>query len=259
MIKADVIGPGIAGSGMFNLSILLALWLALLPPGASSAASPELETEFNHDDTGFPLEFRHVTVRCEACHVQGIFAGTPRRCAECHSYAGRIQASAQSSRHIPVIPDCEACHTASAWETVIVVDHAAVIGNCQYCHNGVTATGKHPEHLQTGDVCDDCHSTVNWTGALFDHGSVSGECITCHNGVIAEGKDPGHIQTAVTCGDCHNTFGWLPVLRVDHGAVLGSCFSCHDGVTATGKHPQHIVSSNDCELCHNTLAWIPAN
>jgi hypothetical protein len=56
---------------------------------------------------------------------------------------------------------------------VLNVDHTHVIGTCNSCHDGVTATGKHPAHVPSGDTCDDCHSTVGWSPATVDHTSIA--------------------------------------------------------------------------------------
>jgi hypothetical protein len=225
---------------------------------ANNCLALDFGPDFSHDQTGFALDSRHATVRCEGCHVEAIFAGTPRRCDQCHTNTGLISASDASSQHIRVTGDCEYCHQPSSWLSVTRVDHFAVLGSCQSCHNGVFATGKNPGHIQSGNVCDDCHRTFTWTGAVFDHANVSANCSSCHNGVVASGKNPTHILSTNDCEDCHNRFNWSPVLRVDHAAVFGGCFSCHNGVQARGKESQHPASGNDCELCHSTFAWRPA-
>jgi len=225
---------------------------------ASACQALEFGADFSHDQTGFPLDFKHATLRCESCHVEAIFAGTPRRCDQCHSTTGLIRASAASSQHIRITGDCEYCHQPNSWLSVTRVDHYAVAGPCQSCHNGVTATGKTPDHVVSSNVCDDCHRTFIWTGAVYDHTNISDSCITCHNGVVAIGKNPTHILTTNFCEDCHNTFNFAPVVRVDHNDVIGSCSSCHNGVIATGKNPGHLDTVEDCLICHNTSAWLPA-
>lgn len=237
----------------FLLSISLLAWLV-----SANVAALDFGPDFDHNKTGFPLDFRHATVECEACHKQAVFAGTPRQCAQCHSNTGRIQASSMSSQHIRVTGDCEYCHQPNSWNSVIKVDHIAVAGPCQGCHNNTTAMGKPAGHIRSGNNCDDCHRTFTWAGAVFDHANVSGNCISCHNGIVAEGKNPTHILSANSCEDCHTTFSWSPVLRVDHASVLGNCYSCHNGIKAEGKNPSHISTTNDCELCHATYAWLPA-
>ena len=234
-------------------AIIALIFLAAGYAGSSMAL--DLGTEFDHDETNFPLEFSHALAQCESCHLQGIFVGTPRRCADCHSNTGRIKASAASSRHIRVTGDCDFCHRPDAWTNVARVDHSVIVGSCASCHNGVISTGKNPGHVASDNICDDCHTTFNWK---FYHVNIDNNCVLCHNGTIAEGKNPTHILSTASCEDCHRTSAWEPVTRVDHGSVIGTCFSCHNGVIAEGKDPLHIPSSDDCSLCHSVTGWTPA-
>jgi hypothetical protein len=154
---------------------------------------------------------------------------------------------------------CEDCHTSNVWAPVFTVDHTQVIGACGSCHDGVTATGKHPTHISSGNNCDDCHTTVAWLPANFDHVNIVDNCFSCHNGTDATGKSPAHVQTTNVCEDCHDTNAWEPVTTVDHNQVLGSCSSCHNGTTATGQNPGHFNTVQDCGLCHSPNAWTPAD
>jgi len=239
-----------------RLALLLVTILGIIHAGESLAQEPR--AEFDHDATVFPLEFKHALVACESCHVQGIFAGTPRQCRDCHSNTGRIKASAPPSGHIRFLGDCDSCHRPDSWFTVLRVDHAVVAGQCVNCHDGVVASGKNTAHPRSSNNCDVCHMTLTWTGAIYNHADVAGNCIACHDGFTATGKHAAHIMSTTSCEDCHTTFGWQPVARVDHGAVVGSCFSCHNGVVATGKHALHDPTSDDCQLCHTPLGWTPA-
>ncbi len=252
-------------SRQLKLSVkLVSLFSILLTTCWIYAHAAEPVQAFNHDETDFPLDATHALVSCDSCHIKAVFLGTPTQCWRCHSLTGRIRASTASPQHISTTPDCEYCHRTGNWAYVIKVDHFAVLGSCQSCHDGVTALGKNPGHIQSSEVCDDCHRTFSWAGAGFDHTGVVGNCISCHNGVTATGKHPTHILTTDTCEDCHRTVSWSPVIRVDHIAVIGSCFSCHNGVIAQGKEqkPGHDTvansTSNDCALCHSSLAWTPA-
>ena len=238
------------------------LWLLLLAlmcaVGARPVAAQDPADEFDHDRSVFPLEFKHALAPCESCHVQGVFAGTPRRCRDCHTQSGRIKATAPPSGHIRIVDDCDACHRSDLWRNVFRVDHAAVIGSCASCHNNFNAAGKSARHVQSSDLCGDCHVTFSWAGARYNHDNITGTCVSCHNGATAEGKHPGHIVSAESCENCHSTRAWEPVTRVDHGSVFGTCVSCHNGVTARGKHAQHPASGNDCSSCHTTFGWLPA-
>ncbi|MET0014744.1 MAG: hypothetical protein ABW088_13925, partial [Sedimenticola sp.] len=130
--------------------------------------------------------------------------------------------------------------------------------SCFSCHNGITAQGKSPGHIPSGNTCDDCHTTRTWLGAVFDHSSTTTSCTTCHNGIQATGKSVGHITTSAQCDSCHSTLGWLPA-RFDHSSASGSCSSCHNGIQATGKPSRHFVTSLQCDECHSTHTWSSIN
>ncbi|HIF98084.1 MAG TPA: hypothetical protein EYQ54_13845 [Myxococcales bacterium] len=105
-------------------------------------------------------------------------------------------------------------------------DHSYLTGPCFTCHNGVGATGKSVGHVQSSNLCEDCHSPGTWSNARFNHAGVSGNCFGCHNGMDATGKPPNHVQSTNTCEDCHSPGSWLNV-RFDHSQVMGDCGSCH--------------------------------
>ncbi len=255
MTKTNISGVNLKSLGRCRTFLVIGIVILLNGLSVSGVLAFDFGETFDHDQTRFPLELRHALVNCESCHLDGIFAGTPLRCATCHSNQGRIKASAPSNRHIRVTGDCEFCHSSASWTRVVRVDHSAVVGNCVACHNGVTSIGKQPGHIPSSNVCEDCHNTFNWR---FYHQNIDSNCVSCHNGTIATGKNPAHILSTSNCEDCHRTSQWTSVLRVDHRSVIGTCFSCHNGVTATGKQPAHIPSSNDCSLCHSVIGWTPA-
>lgn len=147
---------------------------------------------------------------------------------------------------------CESCHKHGIFK--------GTQKSCQGCHgqSSLTAgTKKTPNHIESGEQCDDCHTEISWSGARMDHVSITGSCVTCHNGIKSTGKNAGHVQSSERCDECHRTFAWIPA-RFDHSAITGTCFSCHNGTVATGKTPSHIQSSNTCEDCHRETGWIPA-
>ena len=237
---------------ILTLRLIMLVTMSLVFAGSPSIGSAQ---EFDHDETNFPLDFVHAREKCDSCHIQGVFRGTPLRCYECHSNSGRIQASSPSPGHINSTEDCEFCHQSGNWDNVARVDHFAVNGECQNCHNGVVAQGKNPGHIQSSDICDNCHRTNSWEDAVFDHSGITGNCQLCHNGVIATGKNAGHIPSTETCEDCHNTISFDSVTRVDHSAVIGSCSYCHNDILAIGKPADHILTNEECDVCHTTVNW----
>ncbi|HIF96417.1 MAG TPA: hypothetical protein EYQ54_05210, partial [Myxococcales bacterium] len=208
----------------------------------SEVPGPEAAVDdFDHFRTRFPLMGGHERVSCEKCHVGGGFQGTPVRCAICHDGSGILSDSGKNVRHIRTTNECGDCHLQVAW-VPSRVDHAAVIGGCADCHNGLGAPGKPPSHPQSSNLCEDCHRSMTWLGARFDHSNLTGSCFSCHNGVSATGKPMSHIQSSNLCEDCHSPGSWSNA-RFNHAGVSGNCFSCHNGVDATGKSPNHVQSS----------------
>jgi len=225
-------------------------------------ATPALHAQpggsYDHFRHGFELDGAHRYEPCESCHVRGIFPGTPRQCAACHDGSGLIASSGPSPQHITTTQFCEACHTTVDWAAIVQVDHSEVIGSCEGCHDGHSASGLPPDHIQTTAECDVCHNTVSWPAVIFDHAATTSNCIACHNNIDVAGKSVNHILTTDICEDCHSVDFWEPVVMMDHTQVIGSCVSCHDGTTAAGKNPLHVASSNNCDNCHTTVAWLPA-
>ena len=212
---------------------------------------------FDHSNTGFVLEGAHAPADCSACHLQGVFKGTPKQCISCHSSGSRMSGQYIPSDHIKTMSLCEECHSSQQWTPLIRMNHDVVTGSCSSCHDGSRASGKPPGHISTGEDCETCHSTFSWIASAFDHGGVApGTCFSCHNGATATGKRTNHVASSNACDDCHGTRAWIPA-RFDHNSVTGSCFSCHNGSTATGKTVTHISTSNTCEACHDINGWKP--
>ena len=118
-------------------------------------------------------------------------------------------------------------------------------------------TGKHTAHINTTNVCEDCHSVVAFAPAVrVDHLQVLGACQTCHNGIIADGKIAGHPASGDSCDNCHTTNGWLPA-NFDHDNITGNCVSCHNGTDALGKDAGHAQTTDVCEDCHTVVAFSP--
>ena len=219
----------------------------------------------------------NTTNTCDACHQSGPVPWVPvassavdhghviGACASCHN---GIIASGKSVNHITTTDTCDACHLPgpTPWVPVAssAVDHNQVLGTCASCHNGTTASGKSPSHINTSNVCEACHQAAPspWipvANSAVDHTQVIGACSSCHNNSIATGKGATHIQTTLECDSCHAVAAWIPVTTVDHSSFTNNCISCHDGVTASGKSGAHLPTSNVCEACHAVFpaSWVP--
>lgn len=154
-------------NGLIRRAALAAAFVLAFAPGAIGVAVGQsaFNTSFDHFTTGWPLEGAHRSVDCASCHVGGIFQGTPRLCANCHSRGGLVKSTAMPVNHIRTTDECDACHRESSWTYIRAVNHDAVIGDCASCHNGRTATGKPPNHVPTSNDCAACHRTRAWTPA----------------------------------------------------------------------------------------------
>lgn len=242
-----------------RLGIAFVLPLILLTDIGFAQAAVSGTIKFDHIQTGFNLTGAHILVRCESCHVQGVFKGTPRDCATCHMPGNRMGATAKPDRHVPTTAPCESCHRTTGW-TPASYSHAGVApGTCMSCHNGGMASGKPKGHVLTTSSCDSCHRTTAWYPAGFNHmGVAPGTCRSCH-GVTASGLPNGHIAISPSdsCDKCHRTTSWLPTSFDHTGVVPGTCATCH-GVTATGKPSGHVSTTESCDKCHSTTTWLGA-
>jgi hypothetical protein len=219
-------------------------------------------SRFDHLQTGFSLTGAHRSVRCESCHVRGIFTGTPKLCVGCHSRASRIATTVKPAKHIPSSPECDLCHTPTVWSIARFNHNTPGLGGtpraCIRCHNGTTATGKPGNHLPTTASCDSCHSTTAWRPATFDHSTVApGTCASCHNGTTATGKPSGHFVTTRSCDACHSTSRWLPVLNYSHTSPFFpsghrasvTCDRCHTANSEVISW-RFAAYKPDCAGCH---------
>ena len=179
---------------------------------------------FSHDT--YPLTGRHGSISCSRCHVNNVYAGTPRTCVGCHQ--ANYNATT-NPRHAQAgfSTACDSCHTTSSWfgarytHLNYTLTGAHLTASCASCHaNGVYAgtprncAGCHlpdynattsPNHQAANfpTTCETCHSsTSTWRGATFNHsfpittGKHSGiSCGTCHT-------NPNNYQV-FTCLVCH--------------------------------------------------------
>ena len=258
---------------------LMRLWLVLMLLACADsvfAQGTAATRNFDHTKTGFALTGQHTNERCESCHINGIFKGTPRDCASCHVAGTRWSRNnvVKTQNHVPTQLACDSCHNTRTY-TGAQFNHTGVTqGSCASCHNGSTASGKPSNHIATSGSCDSCHKTSAWTPASgFDHSGVSpGTCATCHNGSRATGKAATHVPVgSQSCDACHRTGGsWRPS-SFNHTqlVVANQCATCHTGgfPPADGRSTSHIpyqalsgVAIANCDSCHKAgfSAWAPA-
>jgi len=264
-----------------KMLVVLSLSIFSMATMAATAVSPgKPQTDrFNHMTTGFPLTGAHLITECSSCHVEGVFKGTPRDCAGCHTKGRKVIATPMSAKHIPTSEACDVCHSNAVTFLGTRYNHGrAVPGQCTTCHNGHIAAGRPASHstpLKASKSCDSCHRTFVWLPATWNH-MTGGSCdqAGCHLSgsnqyfkAVVAGTSPKAFahntqNNGIACASCHsNYFGWFGA-RYDHAAAGPLCSTCHNGSTATGiaqKSGHVALSGQECSACHvGTVSWLGA-
>lgn len=206
------------------------------------------EDNFNHNQTGHPLEGKHKVVDCRKCHkpdnIQNIeirkrtntFLGLEQECLSCHDDFHQSTLST----------DCKQCHTMDAFKPAVNFDH----DNTDY-----TLKGKHLEV-----DCIACHKVTTRNGIEFQEFAEVpfSDCKSCHD-------DPHNNQLPGKCVQCHtetsfsffkgqNKFNHNTIdfnLKGKHKKV--DCFACHKET----NNPKLVfqdnihIDENSCVKCHD--------
>jgi hypothetical protein len=219
--------------------------------GWSRVNRSTVESNFDHDATGFPLVGAHAPAECRSCHspVQG--AGGEVRLRFAAGTAGH-------SYPAPEHETCTSCHLDS---------HEGVFGNrsCDVCHgpdSWVPPDYDRAQHQMefrfelSGShavtPCSACHETGAGNERRLEFRFEDpGSCTVCHQ---VDDPHDGVFQTA-GCDLCHQTTVF-DVDRFDHalleeGGWVGSCSACHESDDPHGGQFQ----GRDCKECHETDAY----
>lgn len=218
---------------------------------------------FDHGRTRYPLEGRHASTRCSACH--GAFSTAAEKkppfatCASCHADAHNRTGTLAGR-----LEDCATCHTLSGFTP-------ARLSLAQHARTAYPLDGKHATVS-----CAACHTKATggqagrWGTARVVLQPPSATCRSCHgddHGTQLAGRpDQGE------CAACHTAAGWAPsrLLAADH-ARLGfplldrhaavSCVACH-GTARAGLPPlpapaslgrarfRFKIAEFECAACH---------
>lgn len=251
----------------------LMLWLSSAPGLAQSPIR-----NFDHTKTGFQLSGVHSSQRCESCHINGVFKGTPRECDKCHVSGNRWVTGhniVKPAQHLPTTLPCDTCHNTVTFSGAKFNHMNVTPGTqCGSCHNGMTAAGKPAGHIVTSGNCGDCHRTTAWLPAAKpDHSgfTTATVCASCHNGMRATGKPGNHMPTTLNCIACHSPMGsaFTPnTWNHTQQPVTNQCASCHTGgyLSGMGRPGNHIpyqvltgVAIANCDTCHKAgfSTWFP--
>ena len=238
--------------------------------------------KFDHNLANFKLEGEHISVKCELCHVDGEYQGTPQECVSCHT---------EDDEHKGELgPDCGMCHSTNGWKPS-TFDHARATYPltglhfpvaCEKCHINKIFKGtptecnachaKNDKHYgQFGPNCSACHNTGGWLPSTFNHAlnrfpltgaHVGLACTSCHSNfnfqstspvcVSCHGEPGYHAGVFGTdCAKCHSTINWSASYNGSHPNIDGKNGINHEGASCKDCHTQNL-SSATCLKCHDS-------
>ncbi len=135
---------------------------------------------FNHS-TVFALVGVHASQACTACHVNGVYKGTPRACVGCH--LANYNATRNPNHATAGFPTtCDSCHkpTDTTWQ------------QGKFAHTQFPLTSRH------NVPCAQCHTTPN-NFQVFS-------CTVCHTRSETDSHHrnrPGYVYESNACYSCH--------------------------------------------------------
>lgn len=138
------------------------------------------QVAFDHAATRFPLEGRHASASCRACHADRpaaaraaaapavAFQETATACEGCHedAHRGQFARPAAGAAAAAAATDCGRCHAPAGWRPA-AFDHDDARYRLDGAHQQVACAGCHPaerdergsfiRYKPLGTACVDCH------------------------------------------------------------------------------------------------------
>lgn len=215
------------------------------------------KTSFKHDETGYILEDKHKTAKCEGCHKPKLkYRETPSKCDSCHknddAHKGKLGL------------ECDSCHNVKGWKKstfdhekskfkLIGGKHADV--ECKKCHFD-KALNLDKTFKGAAKDCNSCHRKDDQ--AKGHKGRYGEKCETCHTDrgwkVLHFGHDKEtkyvlrdkHVQ--VKCDSCH-----VPAKPLYKQNLPTKCVACHRKDDKEKGHQGKL--GEKCESCHTEKSW----
>ncbi|HEY5923870.1 MAG TPA: cytochrome c3 family protein [Kofleriaceae bacterium] len=208
------------------------------------------DNTFNHNTMSvFPLDGKHLDVRCADCHPSITFKPRPQTCFGCHPEP-RVHKGQYGTA-------CEQCHTTRTFQDVKPLHDVGDFSlrgmhdslACERCHkdkrplagSGNLCINCHRQddiHANSlSPRCGECHTQWSFTPARFDHSKV--------------GCNLTGVHRTYACQDCHRTGNYV--------GLSATCASCHrdDAIRIGNVGTNHAIETN-CARCHNPNYWKPA-
>jgi hypothetical protein len=243
--------------------------------------------KFDHETTHYGLTGAHAALTCNACHIGGRYAQTPKSCNGCHATDDEHRGARGT--------DCGKCHVTKEWKTA-KYDHLKETGyellgvhdriSCAACHHNDNFKEKIPKdcngchraddtHATRFDVtCADCHGNETWPLTTYDHAgrhhfALTGahakiDCYACHTASVKTQKlasdcagchrseDPHGGKLSGNCDACHGQQAWRTGLTFDHDLTRYPLLGMHRVVGCAQCHTTLIYSGAPagCNDCH---------
>jgi hypothetical protein len=241
------------------------------------------DVNFDHGKmTGFSLTGAHSGSPCTACHVNGVYKGTPKECVACHATD-----DAHNGQFGTV---CSKCHNTTKWQDA-TFDHGSTGFPLKGSHTNVACKSCHTNNVfkgtptncfachasmdkhngQFGANCGSCHQPTKWSDVSFDHNQTSFplsgrhtsvQCTACHTNGVFKGtpqdcyschasKDKHNGQFGTNCASCHNTSGWGNV-TFNHNNTAFPLSGKHTNVQCSSCHTNGVYKGTptNCYACH---------
>ncbi len=202
---------------------------------------------FDHSKTKYPLEGKHVNVKCADCHQPQLAGGLPKfdTCLACHEdkHFGQFTARRDGG-------DCAACHTVKGFKPTIftIVMHQSGRFKLEGSHLAVPCSECHKVYQPVKNVkavrftwrdpvCSLCHEDVH-RGQFKLH--FRNRCEKCHNASAFTAVNFDHAQSKfpldgkhrnVACDKCHRKEMDRVSTFTRYRPVPHRCVDCH---TLTG-------------------------
>lgn len=205
---------------------------------------------FNHNTMSkYPLDGKHLTVRCSDCHPSVTFKPRPTNCYGCHP-----EPAVHKGQYGTV---CEQCHTTATFEDIRPLHDVGDFSlkgahdqlACERCHRdsrplrgaGNLCLNCHrQDDVHSNSLsprCGECHTQWSFAPARFDHTTVGCNLTGLHR--------------AIACYDCHKNGNF--------GGLVPTCAGCHRDEAARQAGDAYHSAAGTCANCHNPNSWLPAD
>ncbi len=218
---------------------------------------------FDHTTkTTFPLTGGHVTVTCQQCHTNGVFAGLSTTCYNCHQQ--QFTAATSPVAHTGFPTDCTTCHTTNPGWTPSTFNHQTSSFPLLGAHVTVTCAQCHVNNKYVGlaATCYGCHQQDFTTAAAPPHTGFPTDCTTCHTNTAWQPATFNHSNTPFPLTGAHVTVTPCATCHVNnvYAGLTTDCYGCHQQQFTSATTPvPHSGFPTACATCHTTNpGWAPS-